>query len=219
MFRADDQNDKISTPIKEGAGSIDFLKMKKTEEDKREADLALLSDTEREIDGILKILVDMTRLKQHEKNTAKVANLQALLQALAKKIKEALREKTENSENLEQRPQNAGPAVATHPELQEMGGMEIKHISPEWESKENELDLTGKLLDKAEIENKLKNKLKAKHELLHKAKNQLKSRPVNRLLVKFEQKLKQKPVIKEVLKLREEPRYVQPPPRPRPQGG
>jgi len=202
-------------------GTIGF--QRELEDQKREDHLNLLTEAEREVSQLFGILQRVSELIGHQ-DIAPVENIDKKLEEAYKKIHAYLnpKEGVEASEALGKK-QQSGISLEKHPLLEEMGGMPLEQISPEWGELLSDEKST---LDKAEVENKLKNKLKQKHALMNKLQNELKlkSQPkfqpavkkINELVYQYTEKLKERPVIRQALELelKEEPKFVPPKPAP-----
>lgn len=197
--------------------------MRDLEEKKREDDLNLLSKTEQAVSMLLSELQYISELLGHNKQIAKVENLEKKLEAAYKKIQDYL-----NPDLGEENKLSAGSNKASndlplekHPLLQDMGGMPLEQISPEWQ----EMMKESKIQDKAELQNQLRNKLKNKLDLAMKLVNKLQNKlkatskpqlqPLNQFVVKYKETLdlKVKPILEETPKPAPAPREA---PLPRP---
>lgn len=196
--------------------------MKDLEEKKREDDLNILNKTEQAVSMLLGELQYISELLGHHKQIAKVENLEKKLQKAYKKIQDYLNPDLGEENKMEMNnKQSAGVSLEKHPLLQDMGGMPLEQISPEWQEMMNE----SKIQDKAELQNQLRNKLKNKLDLAMKLVSKLQNRlkatskpqlqPINQLVIKYKETLdlKVKPILEQVPKPAPAP---EPTPRPVP---
>lgn len=170
-----------------------------------EADLYVLNKVESEVQGVLGALQRIAELVKTNKKKPAVEDLHQKILAEYKKIQAYLSpdKDASNQQNLENNKQSVGGIeLEKNPLIQEMGGMPLEVVSPEWRELTDE-----KFLDKAELENLVNKKLKERVDLANKlkAKNKLKqapklSAPSPALTPKYQQKIQNtlKYILKEI---------------------
>jgi len=157
------------------SSSIGF--MKTFEEQKREEDLQLITDVERQVGGVLAEIQYIAKLLEDNKKMAPVEDLPSKIRKSYEKIKKLLN--PENAAQQELGPEankrtSGGIQLEENPLIKELGGMPLEEISPEWQEV-----IEGTILDKAELENLVNKKLKDRVELANKlkAQNKLTNQP------------------------------------------
>ena len=160
-------------------GNVPVSFQKDLEAHKKEDDLYLLSGIEKQVAGVLSE-VQYIRQVIGDNKVAPVENINAKIQKSIKKIRELMDPRNDNDPNMaveaanQQSNDGLNLNLEKNPLLNEMGGMPLEDISPEW----SEL-IEGQPLDKAELENMVNNKLKNRVELANKLKlqNRLTNQP------------------------------------------
>lgn len=150
----------------------------KDAEEQAKRDNLFLNNLEGQIDKVLSKIQYISQIIG-ENQVAPVENVRAKIQKAIKEIKDLMNpEYQDPGMAIEAANRSANDGLnlnlEKNPLLNEMGGMPLEDISPEW----NEL-LEGQVLDKAELENLVNKKLKDKIEQANKLKNELKAK--NRL--------------------------------------
>lgn len=152
-----------------------FLSGKEAEEQEKKEDL-FLSGVAKQVEGVLGEVQYISQIIGDNKVTP-VENVNAKIQKSIRKIQDLMNPQYEQDPNMAldaaNKRSNDGLNLnlEKNPLLNEMGGMPLEDISPEW----NEL-IEGQVLDKAELENLVNKKLKDKVEQANELKNQLKAR-------------------------------------------
>ncbi len=176
IFNQNDPNDKKDLGM--------FTQKEAEEQDKR--DELFLSGVDGQVRGVLGEVQYITQIIGDNK-VAPVENIDGKIKKAIKKIKDLMNPEYEQSPDMAvdaaNRSSNDGInlELEKNPLLNEMGGMPLEDISPEWK----EL-LDNQTTDKAELENLVNKKLKEKVEQANELKNKLKAR--NRATNKLQQK-------------------------------
>jgi len=186
------------------------------ESEKRDSELQLLTDIEKQVQGVLGKVQYIAETIDTHKKVAPVEDVEAKIKKAYEDIKKLMNpENADPNMSLEanaNRRTSGGINVEQNPLIKEMGGMPLEDISPEWREQ-----IEGQILDKAELENLVNKKLKNRVELANKlkAKNKLKSQPKMRIGQQITPKFQQ---IKKTLEyiFREAPKPPEPAPAPKP---
>lgn len=161
-----------------------FTQKEAEEQDKR--DELFLTGVDGQVSGVLSEVQYITQIIGDNK-VAPVENIDGKIKKAIKKIKDLMNPEYEQNPDMAvdaaNRSSNDGInlELEKNPLLNEMGGMPLEDISPEWK----EL-LDTQTLDKAELENLVNKKLKEKVEQANELKNKLKAK--NRATNKLQQK-------------------------------
>lgn len=165
------------------------------EADKREDEMMILTRMDQQIQAVFGELEYIVEILETHKNIAPVENIRKKIKDAYDRIKTHLdpNAKPEQEAGLEaNRRAPAGFQVEQNPLINDLGGMPLEVISPEWSEM-----VEGNILDKAEMENLINKKLKDRAELANKLKlqNKLKAQPklqaTPKMTPKFTKTLKQ----------------------------
>jgi hypothetical protein len=162
-----------------------IFNQKEAEEEDKKDDL-FLKGVDQQVSGVLGEVQYITQIIGDNK-VAPVENIDGKIKKSIKKIKDLMDPEYEQNPDMAvdaaNRSSNDGISLdlEKNPLLNEMGGMPLEDISPEWK----EL-LDTQTLDKAELENLVNKKLKDKVEQANELKNKLKAK--NRATNKLQQK-------------------------------
>ena len=138
-----------------------------------DADQILLAAIEKQVEGVLGSVQRIAELLETHKTVAAVEDLHQKINSEVQKIRALLNPEQSPDQNqvLENgRRSLGGIEVEKNPLINEMGGMPLEVISPEWQ------DAMQNMLDKTELENMVNNKLKDRVELANKLKLGLKNK-------------------------------------------
>ncbi len=187
----------------------------------RQDDLNLLTSIERQTQGVLGQIQFIAEIITTHKEVAPVENVNEKIRAAYEKIKNLLDPKQEANHGAElEADQRSGVAInlEKNPLVEDLGGMPLEVISPEWQQV-----VEGQVLDKTELANLVNKKLKSRLDLANKlrARNQPKhqAKPKQAITPKFKDIQKTvKYIIKEIPPAPQPQPRIEPPPRPRPGG-
>jgi hypothetical protein len=139
-----------------------------------DADQMLLAAIEQQVQGVLGSIQRIAELLETHKTVAPIEELPQKINAEVQKIRSLLTPK--QSINQDQTLENGkrslgGIAIAKNPLINDMGGMPLEVVSPEWQDL-----MLQNVLDKTELENMVNNKLKDRVDLANKLKLGLKNK-------------------------------------------
>jgi hypothetical protein len=153
-----------------------FPSMKEYQEQKSEEELNLLTNVERQVQGVLGEVQYIVEIVETNKKIAPVEDIEGKIKAAQRKIDAYLSLSNDADPSIVQEQSNrrtsGGLDVEQNPLIKEMGGLPPEVISPEWREESQE-----KMLDKTELENKAQKKLKDRAELTNKLRNRLAAKP------------------------------------------